>query len=80
MRRPLVSFLPPILFPLACQVSELEISEKVPKSMKDGLVKSLKVRFFVIPAQAGIQCFQVVRFIWIPVFTGMTTFYDSIMK
>ena len=44
----------------------------------DGLVKSLKVRFFVIPAQAGIQCFQVVRIIWIPVFTGMTTFYDSI--
>ena len=45
----------------------------------DGLVKSLKVRFFVIPVQAGIQCFQVVRIIWIPVFTGMTTFYDSII-
>ena len=48
--------------------------------INDGLVKSLKVRFFVIPAQAGIQCFQVVRIIWIPVFTGMTTFYDSIIN
>jgi len=59
----------------------LQISDcrfKNPKSKIDGLVKSLKVRFFVIPAQAGIQCFQVVRIIWIPVFTGMTTFYDSI--
>jgi len=32
----------------------------------------------VIPAQAGIQYFHVVRILWIPVFTGMTTFYDSI--
>ena len=42
----------------------------------DGLVKSLKRRFSVIPAQAGIQYFHVVRILWIPVFTGMTTFYD----
>jgi hypothetical protein len=44
----------------------------------DGLVKSLKSPSSVIPAQAGIQYFQVVRILWIPVFTGMTTFYDSI--
>jgi len=44
----------------------------------DGLVKSLKRRFSVIPAQAGIQYFHVVRILWIPVFTGMMTFYDSI--
>jgi len=43
------------------------------------LVKSLKRLFSVIPAQAGIQPFQVVRISWIPVFTGMTTFYDSII-
>jgi len=42
----------------------------------DGLVKSIKRLFFVIPAQAGIQSFQVVRILWIPVFTGMTTFFD----
>ena len=45
----------------------------------DGLVKSLKRPFSVIPAQAGIQYFHVVRILWIPVFTGMTTFYDSII-
>ena len=44
----------------------------------DGLVKSLKRPLSVIPAQAGIQYFHVVRILWIPVFTGMTTFYDSI--
>jgi len=44
----------------------------------DGLVKSLKRLFSVIPAQAGIQYFYVVRIFWIPVFTGMTTFYDPI--
>ncbi len=44
----------------------------------DGLVKSLKRLFSVIPAQAGIQYFHLVRIFWIPVFTGMTTFYDSI--
>jgi hypothetical protein len=43
-----------------------------------GFVKSLKSPLSVIPAQAGIQYFQVVRVLWIPVFTGMTTFYDSI--
>jgi hypothetical protein len=44
----------------------------------DGLVKSLKRLFYVIPAQAGIQSFQTVRILWIPVSTGMTTFYDVI--
>ena len=39
-----------------------------------GLVKSLKRPFSVIPAQAGIQSFHVVRILWIPVFTGMTPF------
>ena len=48
------------------------------KSKFDGLVKSLKRPLSVIPAQAGIQYFHVVRILWIPVFTGMTTFYDSI--
>jgi len=48
-------------------------------SIIDGLVKSLKRLFSVIPAQAGIQYFYVVRILWIPVFTGMTTFYDSII-
>ncbi|PIV21876.1 MAG: hypothetical protein COS40_06805 [Deltaproteobacteria bacterium CG03_land_8_20_14_0_80_45_14] len=56
------------------------------------LVKSLKRLFSVIPAPAfagvnssrpaphlmrGIQPFQVFRILWIPVFTGMTTFYDA---
>jgi hypothetical protein len=45
----------------------------------DGLVKSLKRRLSVNPAHAGFQCFQVVRVFWIPVFTGMATFYDSII-
>jgi len=44
----------------------------------DGFIKSLKNPLLVIPAQAGIQYFHVVRIFWIPVFTGMTTFYDSI--
>jgi len=45
----------------------------------DGIVKSPKRLFSVIPAQAGIQYFYIVRIFWIPVFTGMTTFYDSII-
>ena len=48
------------------------------KVKEDGLVKSLKRLFSVIPTQAGIQYFHLVRILWIPVFTGMTTFYDSI--
>jgi hypothetical protein len=35
--------------------------------------------FSVIPAQAGIQCFWVVKIFGIPVFTGMTTFYKIII-
>ena len=49
------------------------------KTVLDGLVKSLKRLFSVIPAQVGIQYFHVARIFWIPVFTGMTTFYDSII-
>gem|GEM_PF-3973427 len=49
------------------------------KSLVDGLVKSLKRRFSVIPVQTGIQYFRVVRILWIPVFTGMTTFYEFIL-
>ena len=30
----------------------------------------------VIPAKAGIQFFHLVRILWIPVFTGMTTFCE----
>jgi hypothetical protein len=32
-----------------------------------GVVKSLRNLLPVIPAQAGIQCFPVVRILWIPV-------------
>jgi hypothetical protein len=55
----------------------------------DGLVKSQKIPFPVIPAKAGIQCFQAVAdhldsgfhrsTIWTPVFTGVTTFYEFII-
>jgi hypothetical protein len=48
-------------------------------SYNDGFVKNPERRFSVIPAQAGIQYFHVVRILWIPVFTGMTTFYESII-
>ena len=43
-------------------------------SIIDGFVKSLKRLLSVIPAEAGIQYFHIVRIFWIPVFTGMTTF------
>jgi hypothetical protein len=45
----------------------------------DGLIKNLKRLLSVIPAQAGIQYSHAVRILWIPVFTGMTTFYESIL-
>ena len=38
------------------------------------------MRFFVIPAKAGIQYFHIVRILWTPVFTGLTAFYDSIIN
>ncbi|MBM4309100.1 MAG: hypothetical protein FJ123_20415 [Deltaproteobacteria bacterium] len=44
----------------------------------DDLVKSPFIPGFVIPAKAGIQCFQSVKTSWTPVFTGVTTFYNSI--
>ena len=40
--------------------------------------KKSEKEIFVIPAQAGIQYFLIVRILWIPVFTGMTTFYEII--
>ena len=49
------------------------------QTIYDGLVKSLRSLLSVIPAQAGIQYFHLVRILWIPVFTGMTTFYESII-
>jgi hypothetical protein len=36
------------------------------------------MEIFVIPAEAGIQYFHTVKILWIPVFTGMTTFYETI--
>ena len=53
--------------------------QKKSLNIGDGLVKSLKRLLSVIPAQAGIQYFHAVRILWIPVFTGMTTFYDFII-
>jgi hypothetical protein len=44
----------------------------------DGFARSLKRLFSVIPAQAGIQSFHVVRIFWIPVFTGMTTICEVV--
>jgi hypothetical protein len=44
----------------------------------DGLVKSLQLPIFVIPAKAGIHFFHVVTIPWTPVFTGVTTFYKII--
>jgi len=44
------------------------------KSNFDGLVKSRNMHNFVIPVKTGIQSFQVLSPLWIPVFTGMTDF------
>ena len=52
----------------------------------DDLVKSRKIPFFVIPdfgelsrvAKAGIQFFNWLQSFWTPVFTGVTTFYETI--
>ena len=35
--------------------------------------------FSVIPAQAGIQSLYEIRILWIPIFTGMTTFHETIL-
>ena len=41
--------------------------------------ESVKSRMIVIPAQAGIQRLQMVlKKHWTPVFTGVTTFYESV--
>jgi hypothetical protein len=52
-------------------------------SINDGIVKSLKLGFFVIPAKAGIQSrlwrdFKDLEILWTPVSTGVTTFYEFI--
>jgi len=39
----------------------------------DRVLKSRKSFFPVIPAKAGIQCFNFSRILWTPVFTGVTT-------
>jgi len=44
----------------------------------DDIVKSRKTTFFVIPAKAGIQFFNWLQSFWTPVFTGVTTFYETI--
>ena len=43
----------------------LEFDDPVKSHQDDGFVKSLKMRFFVIPAKAGIQSFQIVINSWI---------------
>jgi len=43
--------------------------------------KKSEKKVFVIPAQVPLLAgyFQIVRILWIPVFTGMTTFYEIII-
>jgi hypothetical protein len=55
------------------------LSDKRIISHLDGLAKSLRRVFSVIPAEAGIQSSKAFRILWIPVFTGMTTFYEFII-
>ena len=43
-----------------------------------GLVKSQKAPFLVFPAKDGIQYFDSLQNLWTPVFTGVTTFYETI--
>ncbi len=44
----------------------------------DVLVKSLSMRFSVIPVKTGIQFFHAFYTSWIPACAGMTTFYEII--
>jgi len=44
----------------------------------DALAISRKSPFSVIPAEAGIQSFQLVPILWTPVFTGVTTSYETV--
>ena len=52
----------------------------------DGIVKSQKVRFPVIPANPGSgpgqapesSYFKHLKILWTPVFTGVTTFYEIV--
>jgi len=43
------------------------------------LLGSRRTLFFVIPAKAGIQFFNWLQSFWTPVFTGVTTFYETIL-
>jgi hypothetical protein len=47
-------------------------------STVQAFVKSPKIPLFVILAKAGIQSFQVVADLWTPVFTGVTSFYETV--
>lgn len=55
---------------------------KIPKSKAqdkfDALVKSLKTSFFVIPAEAGIQCFQKLMTDLDPGFRRGDDFYGTV--
>jgi hypothetical protein len=46
------------------------------ESKIDGLVKSLKGYFLSFLRKQESSLFRQLEFLWIPVFTGMTTFYD----
>ena len=49
------------------------------ESRLDGFAKSRKTVSYVILAKAGIQIFRAhLHNVWTPIFTGVTTFYDSI--
>ena len=47
-------------------------------SNADGFVKSLKTFFGVIPAKAGIQCFQIVLDACLRRHDGILTFYEVV--
>jgi hypothetical protein len=46
--------------------------EEAPRA--EDLARSSETLFSVIPAEAGIQCFQIETVFWTPVFTGVTIF------
>jgi len=56
------------------------------KAKQDDLVKSLKRRISVIPANPGSSpgqapessCFKYLKILWTPVSTGVTIFYENI--
>ncbi len=44
----------------------------------DKLVKNMKRRFSVIPRRPESSSFKLLQIFWIPVSTGVTTFYEAI--